>query len=113
MQVLWEVGPASVRVVQQALRTRSNLAYTSVQTVLNILERRGKVKRTLQGRAYFYRAVISQEEVSAAMLRDIIYRMFDGSTERLVKTLIETNLIVLDRIRELANQVAGSRPSSS
>lgn len=112
MQALWEVGPASVKVVRHALRPRSLLAYTSVQTVLNILERKGKVKRTLQGRAYLYRAVVSQEEVSAAMLHDIIHRMFGGSVEQLVITLIENNLADLDRIRELAHRVAGNSANS-
>ena len=68
MKVLWEVGPASVKVVQQNLCPRSELAYTSVHTVLNILQQKGKVKRTLQGRAYEYCAVVSHEDVSAAML---------------------------------------------
>ncbi len=104
MQALWEVGPASVKVVRQALRPKSELAYTSVQTVLNILQRKGKVKRTLQGRAYLYHAVVSQEKVNVAMLQDIIHRMFDGSAEQLVLTLIESNLADPARICELARQ---------
>jgi predicted transcriptional regulator len=52
MQALWEVGPASVKVVRQAVCPTSMLAYTSVQSVLNILQKKGKVKRALHGRAY-------------------------------------------------------------
>lgn len=109
MQVLWEVGPASVKVVQQTLRPRSELAYTSVQTVLNILQRKGKVKRTLRGRAYEYRAVVSHEEVAAAVLQDMIHRLFGGSAEQLVLTLMENHLIDRDRICQLAHRAAAAK----
>jgi predicted transcriptional regulator len=109
MQALWEAGPASVKVVRNALRPRPLLAYTSVQTVLNILERKGKVKRTLQGRAYCYRAVVSKEKASAAMLYDVIHRMFGGSAEQLVICLIANSLCDRDRISELACQFAATK----
>ena len=112
MQALWEVGPASVKVVRQTLRPNSVLAYTSVQTVLNILKRKGKVKRTLQGRAYVYHAVVSRERASAAMLQDIIHRMFGGSAEKLVMALIESNLADLTRISEIARQVSARHANS-
>jgi predicted transcriptional regulator len=112
MQALWEVGPASVKVVRQALCPTSVLAYTSVQTVLNILQRKGKVKRTLQGGAYLYHPVVSQEKVTVAMLQDIIHRMFGGSAEQLVLTLIENNLADPARICELTRQFAANRVNS-
>lgn len=109
MQALWEVGPASVKVVRQTLRPNSELAYTSVQTVLNILQRKGKVKRTLRGRAYEYSAVVTQEKVSAAMLQDMIHRLFGGSAEQLVLTLIENHLADLDSICQLARRAAATK----
>lgn len=109
MQALWEVGPASVKVVRQTLRPNSVLAYTSVQTVLNILLRKGKVKRTLLGRVYLYRAAVSHEQVSVVMLQDIVHRMFGGSAEQLVLTLVKSNLADPARICALARQVAGKR----
>src|SRR5688572_31947892 len=60
MHVLWETGPANVQTVQQALKRE--LAYTTVQTMLNILERKGKAKRTLKNRAYFYKPAVRSEE---------------------------------------------------
>ena len=109
MQVLWEVGPASVKVVRQALHPTAALAYTSVQTVLDILQRKGKVKRILRGRAYVYHAVVSQREAAAGMLQDIILRMFDGSAEKLMFTLIKSNLADLDRIYELVRRASPHR----
>src|SRR5580692_1241773 len=102
MQALWEVGPASVKVVRQALCPTPMLAYTSVQTMLNILQRKGKVKRTLQGRAYVYHPLVFREKVIVAMLQEIIHRMFGGSAEQLVLTLIKSNLADIDRLCELA-----------
>ena len=55
MHVLWAEGPANVQMVQQHLARE--LAYTTVQTMLNILHRKGKVKRTLKDRAYLYKPV--------------------------------------------------------
>jgi len=106
MQALWRIGPANVRGVRQALR--SNLAYTSVQTVLNILERKGKVKRTLRGRAYQYRAAVSQKKICVAMVNDLVDRVFAGSTDQLILTLIDTHPECRSRIRELMGQVADS-----
>jgi len=108
MQVLWKIGPANVKDVRQALRPSTVLAYTSVQTMLNILERKGKVNRTLQGRAYQYRAVVSKEKVSLAVLHDLINRVFGGSVEELLRTLIRSNLADTDRVREFARRVAAS-----
>ena len=61
MHVLWETGPANVQSVQQKLKRE--LAYTTVQTMLNILHRKGKVRRTLKDRAYFYKPVVSHRQV--------------------------------------------------
>jgi BlaI family transcriptional regulator, penicillinase repressor len=105
MQVLWRVDEASVLSVQQALRPGTNLAYTSVQTMLNILENKNKVKRTLRGKAYLYRAAVSQKKISDAMLGDLIHRVFAGSADQLILTLIESQREYGDRIRELTRQV--------
>ena len=67
MHVLWETGPANVQTVQKKLK--SDLAYTTVQTMLNILERKGKAKRTLKNRAYFYKPAVSRKQVVGKVLR--------------------------------------------
>ena len=70
MHVLWETGPANVQSVQQHLERE--LAYTTVQTMLNILHREGKVKRTLKDRAYFYKPVVSRSQVVGQHMSDIV-----------------------------------------
>jgi predicted transcriptional regulator len=73
MHVLWETGPANVQTVQQALKRE--LAYTTVQTMLNILERKGKAKRTLKNRAYFYKPAVSRKQVIGKHVNDVVERL--------------------------------------
>src|SRR5581483_623100 len=88
MHVLWETGAANVQTVQQQLKRE--LAYTTVQTMLNILHRKGKVKRTLKERAYFYRPAVSRSQVVRHAVSDLVEHLFGGSVENLVMSLVET-----------------------
>ena len=102
MHVLWESGPANVQSVQQHLARP--LAYTTVQTMLNILQKKGKVKRALQDRAYFYKPVVSRSQVVSQHMSDIVDRLFGGSAESLVMSLVETKHLTpkkLERLRQL------------
>jgi predicted transcriptional regulator len=106
MDVLWETGPANVQVVQQKLKRE--LAYTTVQTMLNILHRKGKVKRTLKDRAYFYRPSITREKAISKQVIDVVDRLFGGSAESLVMSLVETKHLTpakLARLQELVAEV--------
>ena len=91
MQVLWREGPSNVQAVHTKLQ--SDLAFTTVQTVLNVLHQKGRVRRTLKGRAYEYRAVESKESVLGQTVRDLVRRMFGGSSEELVMSLVKTRQI--------------------
>ncbi len=91
MQVLWKLGPATVAQVQEQIAPP--LAYTTVQTMLNILERKKKLRRELQGRAYVYTAAISEQKASSHALRDLIDSVFGGSSEDLVMSLLKNRQI--------------------
>ncbi len=99
MTVLWETGAANVQTVQQQLERES--AYTTVQTMLNVLHRKGKVKRTLKDRAYFYRPAISRQQVVGQTMKDIIDRLFGGSAESLVMSLVETRHLTTEKLNDL------------
>src|SRR5277367_2963988 len=79
MQVLWDAGPSTVSAVQEKLG--SDLAYTTVQTMLNVLLRKKKVRRNPAGRAFAYRPAISREGAMGSALNDLVSRMFGGSGE--------------------------------
>ena len=99
MHVLWAKGPANVQAVQQHLARE--LAYTTVQTMLNILHRKGKVRRTLKDRAYFYKPVVSRSQVVSQHMSDIVDRLFGGSAENLVMSLVETKQLTPKKLARL------------
>lgn len=108
MKVLWETGPANVQTVQQLLAR--DLAYTTVQTMLNVLHRKGKAKRTLKDKAYFYRPAVSRSQVRGKAVGDLIERMFGGSAENLVMNLVETQQLTpekLSRLQKLIEKETG------
>jgi predicted transcriptional regulator len=106
MQVLWRQGPSNVVAVQRELPSDSNLAYTTVQTMLNVLHRKGRVRRTLKGRAYEYRAVAAKEKVLGQAVHDLVERMFGGSCEELVMSLIKSRQVDPERIADLSRKIA-------
>ncbi len=99
MQVIWRLGNGTVGAVQAEL-TRE-LAYTTVQTMLNILERKGKLRRELHGRAYVYSARVTEAKALGQGVRDMVDRMFGGSSEELVMSLLKNGQIDADRLAEL------------
>jgi predicted transcriptional regulator len=99
MKVLWETGPANVQTVQQ--RLERELAYTTVQTMLNVLHRKGKAKRTLKDKAYFYRPAVSRSQVMGNAVSDLIDRMFGGSAESLVMSLVEARHLTPEKLSRL------------
>jgi predicted transcriptional regulator len=109
MQVIWKLSAASakpacsVKDVQQALP--QSLAYTTVQTMLNILERKGKLRRKLRGRAYVYSATVTEAKASRHAVRDLVDRMFGGSADELVMSLIKSRQIDPRRIAELSRRL--------
>ena len=74
MQGIWRRGTSNVSEVQEGLEQQ--LAYTTVQTMLNILHRKGKLRRKLRGRAYEYSATVSEAKALSHALRDVVDRMF-------------------------------------
>lgn len=109
MQAIWKLGAtkassaSSVGDVQKALPQK--LAYTTVQTMLNILERKGKLKRKLRGRAYVYSATVTEAKASRHAVRDLVDRMFGGSADELVMSLIKSRQIDSKRIAELTRRL--------
>jgi len=103
MQVLWDSGPANVQTVQQ--RLARPLAYTTVQTMLNILHRKGKVTRALRERAYFYRPSVTQGQVVRQSVSDLVDRLFGGSAEGLVMNLLETRKLTPEKLARLQKLV--------
>lgn len=100
MNVVWAHHDVTVQDVVDAMPRA--LAYTTVMTMLKILEDKGFVERgKKRGRAYVYRPIVSSESVSRSTLRDTANRFFGGSVKSLVLSLIKTNQITSDDLAEL------------
>lgn len=101
MKVLWETGPAPVQTVQERLAERK-LAYNTVQTMLNVLHRKGRVRRELHARAYYYEPALSRVQAATQAASDLVHRMFDGSAEDLVLSLVETRQLTPETLARLS-----------
>ena len=77
------------------------LAYTTVQTTLNVLQRKGKVKRKLVGRAYEYSATISQEAADSLAIKDVLQKVFRGSVDDLLLSLVRSKNLDARKLEEL------------
>jgi predicted transcriptional regulator len=113
MQVLWREGLSSVQKVQKSLAPSNELAYTTIQTVLNTLERKGKVSRLLVGRAYEYEATITKETILKQAVRELAERMFGGSSEDLVMSLVKSRQVDPARIADLSRKILAEEESSN
>lgn len=110
MQVIWRLGSANVSAVQAELE--QPLAYTTVQTMLNILHRKGKLRRKLAGRAYVYSATVTQSKATGHAVRDLVDRVFGGSTEALVMSLLQNRQIDAQKIAELTRRLEAKKPEN-
>src|ERR1700730_9794714 len=97
MNVLWDTGPAGVQAVQANLKGRE-LAYTTVQTMLNVLHRKGRVKRQLKDRAYIYRPVFSRQKAVTQAVSEMLDRFFGGSADGLVLNLVKARHLTAERL---------------
>jgi BlaI family transcriptional regulator, penicillinase repressor len=84
MKVIWDLEQATVREVYETLRERRQIAYTTVMTMMKILETKGYLKRTQVDRAFVYRPARPRQQVVGAMVRDFVERVFDGAASGLL-----------------------------
>ncbi len=112
MQILWSQGPSNVQDVQSKLPSDDKLAYNTVQTMLNVLHRKGRVRRNMTGRAYVYCASASRDKVLGQALREFVERAFGGSPEALVMSLVKTHQVDLERIAELSRELEAEEEES-
>jgi BlaI family transcriptional regulator, penicillinase repressor len=101
MRVLWDDGAGNVQKVLQGLTGEPQLAYTTVQTTLNVLQRKGKVKRKLVGRAFEYSAIVSQEAADSLAIKDVLQKVFRGSVDDLLLSLVRSKNLDAKKLEEL------------
>lgn len=103
LKVLWKESPLPVRDVRARLGTDAGrrLAHSSVITMLNIMHRKGYLRRKKVGNAFVFSPKIEKDRVSGGMMRDLLSRVFDGSASAMVLNLLETNDLDAEELAEL------------
>jgi predicted transcriptional regulator len=102
MKVVWEIENATVRDVYEALLKRRKVAYTTVMTMMKILEEKGYLKKKQSERAYLYRPAQPKAQVIGALVRDFVNRVFNGSAEPLLVHLVEEHGLSQKDLEEIA-----------
>ncbi len=105
MHVVWELDDATVREVHERLNQRRTLAYTTVMTMMNILEEKGHLTRHKQGRAYRYEPVRPKSQVISGMVDDFVGKVFDGSARPLVLGLVKDRKLSEKDLEEIARLI--------
>jgi len=101
LKVIWQRGQATVREVYNDLAAQRKIAYTTVLTMMGILEHKGHLKKERGERAYLYRPAQSEVQVKKRMVKEFVDRVFDGSTQPLLVHLIGERPIGPDEIHEI------------
>ena len=105
MKLVWDRKEATVRDVYEALRARRRIAYTSVLTMMNVLERKGHLKKRAEGRSFVYQAARPRGQVLRAMVREFVERVFGGATEPLLVHLLEDRKLTRRDLEALTRRV--------
>ena len=102
MKVIWQLETATVRDVYEKVLESRQIAYTTVMTMMKILEDKGYLKKTVVERAHVYKPAKPQQQVMGAMVRDFLDRVFDGASEPLLLHLAKDNKLTPKQKRLLA-----------
>jgi predicted transcriptional regulator len=107
MKIVWDRGHATVRDVYETLLKRRRVAYTSVMTMMNILEQKGHLKRKQVDRAYLYESTKPRAQVTRSMVREFVDRVFNGSAEPLLLHLVEDEKLTEKDLDEMKQLIRG------
>jgi len=105
MTVLWDCGPATVRQVMEQLPAGKEPAYTTVSTILRILEQKGFVGSSKAGRSHLYAPAVDRREYEGRNLRQLIGSLFGGDPSALARRLVDDEQLGEDDLRDLQRLV--------
>ncbi|HYM13893.1 MAG TPA: BlaI/MecI/CopY family transcriptional regulator [Bryobacterales bacterium] len=105
MKIVWRLKSATVRDVYEALLERRKIAYTTVMTMMNILEQKKYLKKSPEDRAYVYRPSRPQSQVIKRMVREFVDRVFNGSAEPLLVHLVEDRRLSEKDLEEIRRMI--------
>jgi predicted transcriptional regulator len=101
MNVIWRLGPCTVSQVQDDLRPERDLAYTSVSTIIRILEQKGFVTSSKVGRGHLYSSAMTKHDYQAVSLEHVVKQVFDDTPSLLVQRLLDSNSLTENELAEI------------
>lgn len=109
LQVLWESGSTTVREVHNALKATHSTGYTTVLKIMQIMHEKGLLERDSSNRAHIYSPTVSQEDTQGQFVRDMVSKVFAGSTSQLVVRALDgkSSKQEIAEIRAILNQLEG------
>ena len=105
MKVIWALGTATVRDVYEALLQNRAIAYTTVMTMMGVLEGKGHLRKCSSEKAYVYEPVKPKDEVLGSMVTDFVSRVFDGAAKPLLLHLLESRQLSPEELEEIRRLV--------
>jgi predicted transcriptional regulator len=102
MKIVWDLEKATVRDVYEKMLGQRKVAYTTVMTMMKILETKGHLKKTQDDRAHVYRPSQPKKQVIGGMVREFVNRVFNGSAEPLLMHLVEDEALTAKDIAEIS-----------
>jgi len=111
MKAVWDRGTATVRDVYEALLAERRIAYTTVMTMMNVLERKGHLRKRADGRTFVYEPSRSKKDALGSLVRDFVTRVFDGSAEPLLVHLVEDEHLSDKEVEMLVRRIRRHRDS--
>ena len=109
MKVIWKLGPVTVRQVYEDLLDRRKIAYTTVMTMMNILEQKGFLKKKHGEKAFIYAPSKPEGQVLRAMVREFVDRVFNGAAEPLLVHLVEDEQLTAKELDEIRRTIDTGR----
>ena len=106
MKIVWAKKQATVRDVYEEMLKRRKIAHSTVLTMLRELERKGLLVHDVDDRTYIYRPTQTRKRITTGILRDLIKRVFDGSAESLIASLVEDEEIGMDELKQMEEFIA-------
>jgi len=101
MKVVWKLDTPTVRQVYEAMREHRQIAYTTVMTMMNILETKGYLKKRQGERAFVYTPSQPEKQVIRSMVREFVDRVFNGAAEPLLLHLVEDEQLTAKDLEEI------------
>lgn len=106
LSVLWQRGPSTVREVLEAMPDQKERAYTTILSVMQVMEKKGFLAHTTQGNAHIYRPLLSRQQVGRPLLKGILSQVFGGSAVTVLQHLLAENKVSQEELTEIKELIA-------